>query len=120
MTQVFARLPVVRSISLVIVLVSTLFVTPSRGRAQSADTIVHNARIYTLNGKQPWAEALAIDGDKIVAVGSEADVERLRKPGTTMIDAGGRLVLPGFVDCHIHFLDGSLSLGRVNLEGAKD
>ena len=37
-----------------------------------------------------------------------------------MIDAGGQLVLPGFVDCHIHFLDGSLSLGRVNLEGAKD
>ena len=46
--------------------------------------------------------------------------QKLRQTGTKMIDAGGQLVLPGFVDCHIHFLDGSLSLGRVNLEGAKD
>ena len=73
-----------------------------------------------MNAKQPWAEALAVQGDKIVAVGTEADIEKLRTPKTKMIDAGGRLVLPGFVDCHIHFLDGSLSLGRVNLDGAKD
>jgi predicted amidohydrolase YtcJ len=93
--------------------------TPRAG-AQSADTIIHHAKIYTVNANQPWAEAIAIQGDKIIAVGSEDEVEKLRKPKTKMIDAGGRLVLPGFVDCHIHFLDGSLSLGRVNLEGAKD
>jgi predicted amidohydrolase YtcJ len=87
---------------------------------QTADTIVAHGKIYTLNPKQPWAEAVAIADGKIVAVGSDAEIEKLRKPRTKLIDAGGRLVLPGLVDCHIHFMDGSLSLGRVNLEGAKD
>jgi len=57
---------------------------------------------------------------KIVAVGDDPVIERMRGMGTKVINAGGKLVLPGFVDCHIHFLDGSFSLGRVNLEGAKN
>ena len=79
-----------------------------------------HGRIYTLDSKQPWAQAVAIRGDKIVAVGDDAAIGKFRGPGTKVIDAAGQLVLPGFVDCHIHFMDGSLSLGRVNLEGAKD
>ena len=63
---------------------------------------------------------MPIRADKIVAVGDDAAIEKFRHPGTKVIDAAGQLVLPGFVDCHIHFLDGSISLGRVNLEGAKD
>jgi predicted amidohydrolase YtcJ len=85
-----------------------------------ADTIVLHGRVYTGNAKQPWAQAVAIRGAKIVAVGSDIEVEKMRAAGTKIIDAAGRLVLPGFVDSHIHFMDGSLSLGRVNLEGAKD
>jgi predicted amidohydrolase YtcJ len=115
-----ARVVLVRSIAFVIFLFSAFCSTPPRASAQGADTIVHNAKIYTVDANHPWAEALAIQGDKIVAVGTEAGVEKFRNRDTKMIDAGGQLVLPGFVDCHIHFLDGSLSLGRVNLEGAKD
>jgi predicted amidohydrolase YtcJ len=85
-----------------------------------ADMLVIHGKVYTLNAKQPWAQAVAIRGGKIVAVGSDAELGSMRGIGTKVIDAGGRLVLPGFTDCHIHFLDGSLSLGRVNLEGAKD
>lgn len=85
-----------------------------------ADTIVIHARIYTLNSKQPWAQALAIRADKIVAVGDDEQIEKYRHPGTKVLDAGGQLVLPGFVDCHVHFMGGSLSLGRVNLEESKD
>ncbi len=87
---------------------------------EPADIIVVRGRIYTENSKQPWAQAVAIRNDKIVAVGDDAEIERTRGGGTKVIDAGGKLVLPGFVDCHIHFLEGSFSLGRVNLEGAKD
>jgi predicted amidohydrolase YtcJ len=119
MRRSFAQLLVVRSIAFVVVLLSACG-GAFRASAQSADVIVHHARIYTVNAKQAWAEAVAMQGDKVVAVGTEAEVEKLRGPKTKMIDAGGNLVLPGFVDCHIHFLDGSLSLGRVNLEGAKD
>ena len=85
-----------------------------------ADTVVLHAKIYTLDAKRPWAEALAIRGNRIVAVGSDAEIAKLQSQNTQVIDAESRLVLPGFTDCHIHFIDGSFSLGRVNLEGAKD
>lgn len=85
-----------------------------------ADIIVIHGRVYTENPKQPWAQAVAIHGAKIVAVGDDAAIEKMRGMGTKVINAGGKLVLPGFTDCHIHFLDGALSLGRANLEGAKD
>jgi predicted amidohydrolase YtcJ len=85
-----------------------------------ADTIILHGRVYTLDTKQPWAQAVAIRADKIVAVGNDAAIEKFRHPGTKVIDAAGQLVLPGFVDCHIHFMDGALSLGRVNLEESKD
>jgi predicted amidohydrolase YtcJ len=107
-------------------LLSTLLlIIPAADFAQSpkppqADILVLHGKVYTLNAKQPWAQAVAVQGGKIVAVGSDAEIEKLRGNGTKVIDAAGRLVLPGFTDCHIHFMDGSLSLDRVNLEDAKD
>jgi predicted amidohydrolase YtcJ len=93
----------------------------SQGRmVEPADIIVVHGRVYTEDPKQPWAQAVAIYKGKIVAVGDDPVIERMRGMGTKVINAGGKLVLPGFVDCHVHFIDGALSLGRVNLEGAKD
>jgi predicted amidohydrolase YtcJ len=92
----------------------------SKSVKNPGDMVVLHGRIYTLDSKQPWAHALAIRADKIVAVGDDATIGKFRGPDTKVIDAAGQLVLPGFVDCHIHFMDGALSLGRVNLEGAKD
>jgi predicted amidohydrolase YtcJ len=106
--------------SLVLLLLATAL-SRSQGRVvEAADIIVVHGRVYTENPKQPWAQAVAIYHGKIVAVGDDPEIERRRGMGTKVINAGGKLVLPGFVDCHIHFIDGSLSLGRVNLEGAKD
>jgi predicted amidohydrolase YtcJ len=85
---------------------------------EAADTIVFHAKVYTVNQKQPWAEAVAIRGGKILAVGSDSEIEAYRGRSTTIIDAGRRLVLPGFEDCHIHFMDGSLGLVQVDLNGA--
>lgn len=87
--------------------------------ASTAELVVVNAKIYTVNPKQPWAQALAIREGKIIAIGSEKDIARYRGPGTKLIDAQQHLVLPGFTDSHVHFLDGSFSLLRVNVEGAK-
>jgi predicted amidohydrolase YtcJ len=86
----------------------------------AADTVILHGKVYTENPAQPWAEAVAIHGGKILAVGTDAAIAKLGGSGTKVIDAGGHLVLPGFVDCHIHFMEGSLSLGLVDLEGAKD
>ena len=92
----------------------------AQARASAADLVIVNARVYTVNADQPWAEGVAIRGQKILAVGSANDINAHRGPATKVIDAGGRLVLPGFTDCHNHFLDGSLSLRRVHLDDAKD
>jgi predicted amidohydrolase YtcJ len=90
----------------------------AQASVQPADLIVTNARIYTLNPQQKWAEALAVRGDQIVAVGDRKTIESLRGPSTRLIDAGQRLLLPGFVDCHIHFMEGALGLTRVDLNEA--
>jgi predicted amidohydrolase YtcJ len=87
-------------------------------RSPAADTVIVNARIYTVNPKQPWAEALAIGGDKVLAVGTAKEIAGYRGPSTQVIDVQQHLVLSGFTDCHIHFLDGSLSLLQVNLDDA--
>jgi predicted amidohydrolase YtcJ len=90
----------------------------SDASSEPANVIVINARIYTVNPRQKWAEAIAVRGDKIIAVGERKQIEALRGPSTKVIDAGQRLLLPGFTDCHIHFMDGSLGLTRVDLNGA--
>jgi len=92
---------------------------PALGQSPAVDAVIVNARIYTVNPQQPWAEALAIRGEKIVAVGSTRDIAARQGTSTRVIDAKGRLVLPGFTDCHIHFLDGSLSLLQVRLDEAR-
>jgi predicted amidohydrolase YtcJ len=87
--------------------------------SQTADVVLVNGRIYTVNPQQPWAEAVAIRGDKILAVGKNDDVQRYRGSSTKVLDAKGQLVLPGFTDCHIHFMEGSVGLTRVDLIGTK-
>jgi predicted amidohydrolase YtcJ len=87
-------------------------------RLRPADIIIHHARIFTVDEKKPWAQSLAIYKGKIVLVGSDDEVSRMRGIGTKMIDAGGKVVLPGFTDCHVHFIGGGLGLRRLNLEGA--
>src|SRR3954468_6148593 len=87
---------------------------------KSADTIITNARVYTVNRAHPWAEAIAINDQRITAVGSMKQIARWRGPKTEMIDAGGRLVLPGFYDSHIHFMEGALSLDKVNVDETKN
>ena len=76
-----------------------------------------NARVWTGNPAQPEAEAIAIAGDRIVAVGSSADI-RARAGSTTPVDLGGRFVVPGFIDTHVHFVDGGFRLASVQLRDA--
>lgn len=85
----------------------------------SADSILINANIYTQNEAQPWAEAVAILHGQIIAVGSGEEMTGLTGPRTRVIDCGGRLMLPGLCDAHIHFFDWSMGRQRVMLEHAR-
>jgi predicted amidohydrolase YtcJ len=84
----------------------------------AADLIITNANIWTGDDAQPKAQAVAVLGDRIVAVGSNADIHLWRAPQTKTLDAGGKLLLPGFNDAHVHFMDGGRQLDNVQLNDA--
>lgn len=87
--------------------------------ATTADTILTNARIYTVEKAKPWAQSVAIKDGKIVAVGSNAEVNKFKGTATRTVDMGGRLVLPAFGDAHAHPLFGGLSRSRCPLQSGK-
>jgi len=84
----------------------------------TADFIVEHARIWTVDPARPEAEAVAVLDGRIVAVGADAEVRAWQGPGTRIVDAGGRRLLPGFNDAHVHFSDGGASLAAVQLNDA--
>ena len=91
------------------------------GQAQSkpaADLIITDAKVWTVDQSLPTAQAVAVLGDRITAVGSNADVDAWRGPKTQVIDAGGKLLLPGFNDSHVHFVGGGRQLDAIQLNDA--
>ena len=80
-----------------------------------ADVLLVEGRVWTARAASPWAEAVAVRGDRIVYVGSAAGAAAMRGPRTEVVDLHGRLVLPGWNDAHIHLMEGALSLERVDL-----
>jgi len=83
-----------------------------------ADLIITNAGVWTADPSQPKAEAIAVAGDCIVAVGTAAIVDAWRTPDTRVIDVRGRTVIPGFNDAHIHLMDGGRQLDDLDLKDA--
>ena len=81
------------------------------------DIIIFNGALMTFDAEQPQAEALAIAGGVITAVGSTDDILALAAPETRLIDAKGGTVLPGFIDSHVHLFGGSVELSCLNLYG---
>jgi len=81
----------------------------------AADVILTNAKVWTVDPERPTAEAVAIIGDRIVAVGPAAEIDQWRGSATRIIDGGGRLLLPGFNDSHVHFASGGQQLDSVDL-----
>lgn len=77
-----------------------------------------NARVWTGDPVRPWADAIAIAGDTIRAVGSSAEIRKLTSSSARVIDAEGGMVAPGFIDAHVHFLAGGLALSSVQLRDA--
>ncbi|MGB6384484.1 MAG: amidohydrolase [Terriglobales bacterium] len=84
----------------------------------AADLIIQNAHIWTVDPLLPEAEAVAILGDRIVGVGSSQQVDSWRGPHTRVVNAGGKRLLPGFNDAHVHFTDGGAQLDNVELNDA--
>jgi predicted amidohydrolase YtcJ len=84
------------------------------------DLIVINANVRTLEKSKPRAQAIAIANGRIVAVGSDPAIKAMSHPGTKVIDAGGRLVIPGFNDAHVHFAGIGNSFSHLDLRSEKN
>ena len=83
---------------------------------KTADVIFTNAKVYTVNENQPWAEAVAIKGNKIVFVGSNKDAEGFTGNETNVVDLNGKMMLPGFVEGHFHTTSQGIILHGVDLQ----
>jgi predicted amidohydrolase YtcJ len=82
--------------------------------------VLYNGKLHTQDPGYPQATAVAIGDGRILAVGNDAEIKSLAGPNTQTIDLGGRLVLPGFTDCHIHFQEYALRRSQVILDGVDD
>jgi predicted amidohydrolase YtcJ len=103
-----------RSLALAAPLAAALAAWPDAA-APTADLVLRNGRIYTVDTQRPWVEAIAITGDRIAAVGSSAEVQPLTGPDTRVIDLHGAFALPGFNDAHVHMDSTGALLTGVNL-----
>ncbi len=85
---------------------------------EPASLVVRDARVWTGRADLPWTEAVAVSGGRILAVGDNEEIEAHISGETSVIEGGGRLVTPGFIDSHVHFISGGFNLSSVQLRDA--
>lgn len=108
-----------RAVTIAIGALGVALASACADRQQAPVTLaIVNARVWTGDSTAPWAEAVAMSGDRITAVGTSDDIRRIASD-VEIIDAQGGMVTPGFIDAHVHFLDGGLALASVSLRDAK-
>ncbi|MFQ5606095.1 MAG: amidohydrolase [bacterium] len=101
-------------ISLIVIILSSMSCTQ-----QKADLVLKNGVIYTVDEQDPKAEAVAIAGDKILAVGTNAEIEKFVSSSTQVMDINGKTVVPGFIDSHYHYMGVGNREFHLNLDGTK-
>jgi predicted amidohydrolase YtcJ len=98
--------------------IAGLIVRAQREDDGPVDLIVINGKLYAGDGSADLAEAVAVSGNKVVRVGSNREIQRLKRAQTLVVDAKGGAVVPGFNDAHAHLVNGGLSLDQVSLSDA--
>src|SRR5438132_12904928 len=106
------------SLALISVLACIFSLIAAAQSRPAADLIITNAKVWTVDKSNPTAQAVAVLGDRIVSVGSNSGVNNWRGPTTRVIEAEGKLLLPGFNDAQVHFVNGGLALDAVQLNDA--
>jgi predicted amidohydrolase YtcJ len=106
------------SARVLLLLLAVLFACASAWAGEATLILVHG-KVWTENPAQPTAQAVALDGNRIVAVGTDEEIRKLAGAGTRVIDLNGRLLLPGFNDAHVHLFGGGESLTSVQTRDAK-
>jgi predicted amidohydrolase YtcJ len=102
-----------------VILSAAMLTSTAKDPTLAPDLIILDAAVHTMDPDRPSAAAVAISGKQIVAVGSTAEIRGLAGPATRVLNAGQKLVFPGFNDAHVHWLMGGFSITNVNLRDAK-
>jgi predicted amidohydrolase YtcJ len=102
-----------------VTIIAGLIVGAQREDDGAVDLIVINGKVYAADGSADLAEAVAVRGNKVVRVGSNREIQRLKRAQTVVVDARGGAVVPGFNDAHAHLISGGLSLDQISLDDAK-
>lgn len=92
--------------------------TPTKPATARASLIVVNARVWTGDAAKPWAQAIAVRGDRLVAVGTSAEAAKWKDASTRVIEANGAMLVPGLIDSHVHAIDAGYALQSVQLHDA--
>ena len=110
---------VLRSLLTPILMMASFTLAPAAdAQSTPVSLAVVNARIWTGDPKRPWAEAIAVRGDRIAAVGSSAEIRKLTGAGAKIVDAHGQMLVPGFIDAHVHFISAGADSRSVQLRDA--
>jgi predicted amidohydrolase YtcJ len=111
--------PRIQILSVIVSLVAGLWLADARTAEETADVVLRNGKIYTADKTRSIKQAIAFRGNTIVSVGTDAEVAPLIGAATKVIDLGGKLVLPGLIDTHIHPIIGALNGAKCSLAGVK-
>ena len=95
-----------------------LFACEREAPPELASMVITDARVWTGDPNNPWAEAVAVDGEIIIAVGSAETIAAYIGDATQVISVAGSMLTPGFIDTHVHFIDGGAALASVQLRDA--
>ncbi|GAB4832163.1 Protein LONG AFTER FAR-RED 3 [Ancistrocladus abbreviatus] len=104
-------------------LIISVFLLPTKWKwlgieqSTTADLVVTNAFIYTSDPSLPFADSMAIRNRRILRIGNYSSLKELEGPGTEKLSLGGKVVLPGFIDSHVHFISGGLQMAQLDLHG---
>src|ERR1035437_6514379 len=109
-----------KTLAAIIAVSATMLTTsaPANASSLAPDLVIVNASLHTMDDAHPTADAVAILGNRIAAIGSTAEIRALAGKGTRVINAAGKVVFPGFNDAHTHFLMGGFALANVDLRSA--
>jgi len=107
-----------KSRGILFVLFLSILILSACSGAKMADKILVNGKIWTGNSGKPWVEAVAFQGNRILAVGANKAIRKMAGSETEAIDLKGGFALPGFIDSHVHFLNGGFSLMSIQLRDA--
>ncbi len=107
-----------KSRGVLFILFLSILILGACSEVKMADKILANGKIWTGNSGQPWAEAVAFQGNRILAVGTNKAIRKMAGSETEAFDLKGGFALPGFIDSHVHFLNGGFSLMSIQLRDA--